>query len=87
MVNYGYECRSWKLHDKVKLIETLSKRLGFVIGWENKTVVDEPYLELDGLYAGVRIRKITHLSDKETKELAKKADEIYKEVENKMSKL
>ena len=39
-----------------------------------------PYVEVDGLYRGVRIRKITNLSEDRCLELVKEADRIYNEV-------
>ena len=37
----------------------------------------KPYIEVDQLYRGVRIRKITNLSDEQEEELIEKADDIY----------
>jgi len=42
--------------------------------------IDKPYIEVDGLYTGVRIRKITNLSDQEQKKLVKRADKIFEEI-------
>jgi hypothetical protein len=39
-----------------------------------------PYVEVDGLYRGVRIRRITHLSEAAQDELVRLADEIYERV-------
>lgn len=40
----------------------------------------DPYVEVDRLYKGVRIRRITHLSDREIDLLVLKADIIYCQV-------
>ncbi len=45
------------------------------IGWTAGGV--SPYLELDGAYGGVRIRKITHLAEEDRKQLVERADKIY----------
>jgi len=39
-----------------------------------------PYVERDGLYAGVRIRRITHYSDDVINEIVKGAEKIYSDV-------
>ena len=39
-----------------------------------------PYIERNGLYPGVRIRRITHYSKKMIDELVKKADAIFDSV-------
>jgi hypothetical protein len=39
-----------------------------------------PHVEVDQMYAGVRIRKITHLSAREQKNLIESAEKIYREV-------
>lgn len=36
-----------------------------------------PYVEVDQLYKGVRIRKITHLSDEQERTLIERADKLY----------
>jgi hypothetical protein len=40
----------------------------------------EPYIEVDGLYQGVRIRKITALSEQQETELINLADKKYLEI-------
>jgi hypothetical protein len=39
-----------------------------------------PYVEVDGLYEGVRIRRMTHLTGAQQDELLRWADEIYDRV-------
>jgi hypothetical protein len=40
----------------------------------------EPYIEMDGMYSGVRIRKITALSEQQSRELIDRADKTYTEI-------
>ena len=83
-MNYGYnsESKGWIESKKIHLAFELSKALKIGIGsnpqWENDG--HSPYIETDGSYNGVRIRRITHLSEKEQKRLVKKADKIYNKV-------
>lgn len=67
-MNYGYGrgTRNWKRERQRKLASELGKIWGDV--------------EVDGLYEGVRLRRITHLSDEDRTKLIQKADEIYAEV-------
>ncbi len=39
-----------------------------------------PYIEVDGAFGGVKIRKLTYLSDEEVNRIQKRADEIFLEV-------
>jgi hypothetical protein len=83
-MNYGYDesCRNWSEIKKDILAEHLSKLLeefGFknVRGYSPGTF---PYIETDGNYRGVRIRRITNMPESEQKELIEKADRIYLEI-------
>lgn len=80
MVNYGYGpgCQNWKESRKQLLAEKLSQELPAKIGWTPGG--GSPYIEVDGLYPGVRIRKITNIATEDQKELIKRADKIYDEV-------
>ena len=40
-----------------------------------------PYIERDGLYSGIRIRRITHYPKKMIDEIAAKCEAVFKEVE------
>ena len=40
-----------------------------------------PYVEINGLYSGVRIRRITHYSDFQIRRIVEEADKIYNELE------
>lgn len=80
MANYGYECDGWSEDEK----SLLANRLRDLVNGKKypniKCDVDFPYVEIDNLYDGVRIRKITYLSDDEINELVKEADKIFFDV-------
>ena len=79
MVNYGYFCKGWTEEQKL----LLAKKLIVLVDRKNyniKPYSDNPYIEIDNLYDGVRIRKITYLSDEQVKELVSDADKIYLKV-------
>lgn len=80
-MNYGYNknCKGWKESQKMVLAFQLSSALKIGIGNNSNDGVS-PYIEVDGAYGGVRIRRITHLSEKEQEKLVKKADKIYDDV-------
>jgi hypothetical protein len=40
----------------------------------------KPYVEIDGLYDGVRIRRMTHLTQEEYWELVRRAEEAYTKI-------
>ena len=79
-MNYGYDstCANWKEERKHLLSVRLCAKLNIPLGHS----VDTPYIEVDRLYRGVRIRRITHLTAEARRTLVKKADEIYNEVMN-----
>ena len=83
MVNYGYECKGWKKWKTQMLANALNKML------DDGDYVDEfnmqPYIEGDNpysLYKGVRIRRITHMSEERQKKLVEEADKIYLKIQN-----
>jgi exosome complex RNA-binding protein Csl4 len=80
MVNYGYDdsTENWKEEKKHVLANELGKLL-HDMNKEGKINNDymSPYIEMDQLYRGVRIRKITHLTAKIQDELIKRADAVY----------
>lgn len=96
MVNYGYgpETKRWDESKKHILARSLlemvdqMKKDGTVksvdacIFDENGMAIDgtAPYIEVDQLYRGVRIRKITHLNKEQTDKLIKTADKIYLDI-------
>jgi len=79
-MNYGYDedSKNWDETKKQKLAEELCKKLPAKMGWIPGGVT--PYIEVDRLYPGVRIRKITNLSEEDCDEFIKRADKIYAEV-------
>lgn len=80
-MNYGYtdKSKNWKEERKTNLAFALSKGLNIPIG-NNTNDGSSPYIEVEGAYGGVRIRRITHLSDKEHDKLIRKADKIHDKV-------
>ena len=79
-MNYGYnsDTKGWDESKKYILASRLLTELNLANQWIPGGT--KPYIEVDGLYEGVRIRKITHLSDEDRSSLVKKADKIYNEV-------
>jgi len=83
-MNYGYSsfCPGW---DESKKFE-LAKKLRILLeefGIRHASGYNpgrSPYIEVDGLYDGVRIRRITHMSYCKRKDLVEKADRLYVDV-------
>ena len=75
-MNYGFNttCELWKEDRKNELVNALEKMIN---KYNGKLA---PYIEVDGLYNGVRIRRITNLKEKERSELVDKAETIYKKI-------
>lgn len=91
MVNFGYGpgMKYWKDKKKHELAEALRKLLLEQKLTRNEEIeVDgvmshdfpEPYIEVDGLYPGVRIRKITALTKDQEDALITAAEKIYLEI-------
>jgi hypothetical protein len=90
MVNYGYGpgCPNWNRNRQNILARQLNKLLQDMKLTRNTEIehdvvlheYPEPYIEVDGMYKGVRIRKITHLTDKESDVLVRNADVLYRQV-------
>lgn len=82
-MNYGYAkgCLGWKPGKKAELAKRLTAMLQEQ-DWGDPTLTEQylPYLEVDGLYPGVRIRHITHLTPRQQRDLVAKSDAIYDEV-------
>ena len=80
-MNYGYNTgtRNWKEDRKMNLCFELAKVLKLTIGWVNAEV-GHPYIEVDGGYDGVRIRRISHLSEKAHNKMITDADNVYEKV-------
>jgi len=88
MTNYGYgsETPSWEEEKKDQLAKALQEKLGLKLldgtkplpSWRfTEEGKKNPYLEINGMYGGVRIRKLTHLSAEEINKMTNHADEIY----------
>jgi hypothetical protein len=79
-MNYGWDetSRGWKESRKDELIEALCKELPIA---DHKVLGGtSPYLEVDGLYPGVRLRRLTNLADDDMEEFVKRAEKIYMRV-------
>lgn len=77
-MNYGYDktTKNWKENKKEELAQRLRELCQkFKPSEEYSNYL--PYVEVDELYDGVRIRRITHLSDTDKKRIVKEADKIY----------
>jgi len=85
MVNFGWnkDCKGWKEKNKWQFAEALETALNIPIETGNKRYKNDgksPYIEVDGAYGGVRIRRITWLSEKEHEKLIVNSEKIYKEI-------
>lgn len=88
-MNYGYDSTTpgWKASRKHWLARELDVMLrGFISDPQPpaKSRQEEepihrsaPYVEVDRLYPGVRIRRITHFTDAQQDELVRRADKVY----------
>ncbi|MGB7952797.1 MAG: hypothetical protein WCF23_02355 [Candidatus Nitrosopolaris sp.] len=86
MVNYGYgsNTKCWDESKKLILADSLRKLVDEMKEDGSIKTVETcmsgngaPYVEVDQLYKGVRIRKITHLSDEQERTLIERADKLY----------
>jgi hypothetical protein len=85
MVNFGYGpgVRGW---DESKASDLWGRLHMLVLSMESQKKFDNlhpetrPYVERDGLYAGVRVRKITHLRSEVCDELIEESEKIYRDV-------
>lgn len=75
-MNFGYNkeiSTGWKEEKKQILAEKLAEL--------TKLYVDKngqyPYVEVDKMYPGVRIRRITHLKENQKTKIVNRADAIY----------
>jgi len=75
---FGSSCEGWDESKKGQLFVRLRKELK--LDELHDSNGSSPYLEVDGLYRGVRIRRITHLSEADQERLVLKAERIYAEV-------
>jgi hypothetical protein len=71
MVNYGYDCINWTEEEMMELAKELE-----VLCSKNPDKYNmHPHVEVNGLYDGVRIRRITHLKNESL--FVKEADKIF----------
>jgi len=88
MVNYGYTCKGWGKRAKTELANALRQMIAD-FGFKEQESSLTPYVENDAeypdayLYEGVRIRRITHLSDEDSKKIVIEADKIYEVIKKK----
>jgi len=78
-MNFGYDKQvsaGWKEEKKQILAEKLAELVKLYVDKNGQS----PYVEVDRMYPGVRIRRITHLTEQQHKKIVKKADAIYCEV-------
>ena len=75
-MNYGFDSdsKNWKPERKQQLADRLHS---MVLPLQLADASTAPYIEVDELYDGVRIRHITHLSEPALKVLVETADAIY----------
>jgi hypothetical protein len=80
VMNYGYNssCENYKPELECQLAKALFQFIHK--HWGDVQEIDRPYIEVNGLYDGIRIRKITHLNKKEQRKLVRGADKIYEKV-------
>ena len=77
-MNYGYDnqCKGW---NEAKSGELATQLAILCEGYTDEHGM-QPYVEQNGLYQGVRIRRITHLNQDHRKEIVAKADGLYTQV-------
>jgi hypothetical protein len=79
-MNYGFDetTPGWKREKKNELAsELIILCAEYGGGGDSMRFSGNPYVEVDGLYQGVRLRKLTHLPEEVVEELVKRADEIF----------
>lgn len=78
-MNYGFDSNTegWQEDKKIELAEKIEE---IVTSREYRVDEGSPYVEVDGLYGGVRVRKITNLTTENRENLVHKVEKVYKEV-------
>lgn len=84
-MNFGYNARSpgWKsmrAHLLVRRLQALLEDYAPTEARDGWTPGERPYVETGGPFGGVRIRRVTHLSEKDLENLVQRADAVYREV-------
>ena len=85
MVNFGYGPGMKGWDDKkapllAQRLQALLKTMESARKFDGLHEGIRPYVEIDGMYEGVRIRKITHLEKRVCDELIQEAEKIYHDV-------
>lgn len=78
-MNYGYDKTNpnWKEERKQLLAARLTE---MILPLQLNDALTSPYVEVDQQYPGVRVRRITNLSDEQRDVFIDTADAIYKSV-------
>lgn len=76
MVNYGYDCQGWTEAAKRELASELETLVQRYVDRNGKT----PEVEVNGTYGGVRIRKLTWLTEEQIDKLTVEADAIVDKI-------
>ena len=74
-MNYGYQPTAFD----GELAERMSN---YLLSLPPDSKGRHPYIEVNGLYPGVRIRRITHYPEEIQDKIIKNCDALYREVEN-----
>jgi len=78
--SYGKSTKGWKEEKKDELFQKLVDLIKKVNPENNCFWAKTPWIQKNGHYGSVTIRKITHLNSSSRKRLKSKADAIYREV-------
>lgn len=79
MVYYGYDCQGWAEAAKRELANELEKLVQGYVDANGRM----PEVEVDGVYGGVRIRKLTWLTPEQIDKLTIEADAIVDKIDKK----
>jgi CxxC motif-containing protein len=79
VVNYGYDCQGWSEAAKNELADELRKLVANVRDRNGR----QPEVEVNGTYGGVRIRKLTWLTEEQIDKLTIDADAIVDKIAKK----
>ncbi len=74
-MNYGFECRGWSAEKKEELAEAWAKLLR-----PYSKMRPCPTVEVDQLYPGVRMRKLTHIPEDDLYDFMVAADAAYDKI-------
>ena len=74
-MNYGFECQGWSMEKKQELADAWEELLR-----PYTKMRPCPTVEIDKLYPGVRMRKLTHIPDADLHDLMVAADAAYDKI-------